>query len=42
VFRPRVVFGSGVTMMKIILKDRLGLGSSAPLPRAVKLDESRA
>jgi glycosyltransferase involved in cell wall biosynthesis len=41
VFRPRVVFGSGLTMLKIILKNRLGPGPSAPLPRAVNLDESR-
>jgi glycosyltransferase involved in cell wall biosynthesis len=40
VFRPRVVLGSGLTMLKIILKNRFGSGSSAPLPRAVNLDES--
>jgi dolichol-phosphate mannosyltransferase len=38
VFRPRVVFGSGLTMLKIILKNRLRPGSSTPLPRAVSLD----
>ena len=40
VFRPRVVIGSGLTMLKLIMKNRLGSGSSAPLPRAVNLDEN--
>jgi dolichol-phosphate mannosyltransferase len=42
VFRPRVVFMSGLTMLKIIVKDRFGPSSSAPLPRAVNLDGTRA
>jgi glycosyltransferase involved in cell wall biosynthesis len=42
VFRPRVVLGSGLTMLKIIVRNRLGPGSSAPLPRAVDLDENRS
>jgi glycosyltransferase involved in cell wall biosynthesis len=42
VFRPRVVFGSGLTMLRLILKNRLGPGSRAPLPRAIDLDNGRA